>query len=144
MWENDFHIQVAANDSRPVRCWARDMLRGGPELYLCVHSAGRLFTANRHFFAATKDLHLAPQELDLKLTPVGPHELRADIQAKGYTHFVHLTVPDEDTLFSDNYFDLEPGERHTVIVTNHERELRAETVMLRAGHRSRGGSGHGK
>jgi beta-mannosidase len=100
-----------------------------------VHSAGQLFAPNRHFFAAIKDLQLAPQELELELTSVGSHELRADIQATGYTHFVHLTVPDEATLYSDNYFDLVPGERHTVIVTNRERELRPETVTLGAGQK---------
>jgi hypothetical protein len=41
-------------------------------------------------------------------------------------------MPDEATLFSDNYFDLESGERHTVIITNRERELRPETITLGA------------
>ena len=48
---------------------------------------------------------------------------------------MHLTVPDETTLYSDNYFDLVPGERHTVTVTNRERELRPETVTLAAGQK---------
>ena len=45
---------------------------------------------------------------------------------------MHLAVPDEATLYSDNYFDLQPGERRTIIVTNRERELRPETVTLGA------------
>ncbi len=132
IWEEGFHIQVAANDSLPIRRWTRESVRGGTDLYLSVHSAGRSFPPNRHFFVAIKDLQLAPRELELKLTTVGPHELRADIQARAYTHFVHLTVPDEATLFSDNYFDLESGERRTVIVSNRERELRLEAVTLGA------------
>ena len=47
-----------------------------------------------------------------------------------YAYFVHLEVPDEFTGFSDNYFDLEPGEERTIIVTNNARALSAENVKV--------------
>jgi beta-mannosidase len=54
IWEKDFHIRVAANDSRPVRRWPRDRVQGRPDLYLSVRSAGQLFAPNRHFFETSK------------------------------------------------------------------------------------------
>jgi hypothetical protein len=51
-------------------------------------------------------------------------------KAPVYAYFVHLEVPDEATSFSDNYFDLEPGEERTVIVTNNVRALSAENVKV--------------
>jgi hypothetical protein len=35
-----------------------------------------------------------------------------------YAYFVHLTVPHAATRFSDNYVDLEPGERRFVTIAN--------------------------
>jgi hypothetical protein len=48
-----------------------------------------------------------------------------------YAYFVHLEVPDEATRFSDNYFDLEPGQERTISVTNEKRALAAENIKVR-------------
>jgi hypothetical protein len=44
---------------------------------------------------------------------------------------VHLITPDETTRFSDNYFDLEPGESRTIAVANEQGNLAPETVGWR-------------
>ncbi len=45
-----------------------------------------------------------------------------------YAYFIHLSVPDEATSFDDNYFDLEPGESRTIVVTNPRRNPSAQHV----------------
>ncbi len=42
--------------------------------------------------------------------------LRVDLTAETYLAFVHLTARRPDLRFSDNHFDLDPGEMRAVIV----------------------------
>jgi beta-mannosidase len=92
---------------------------------------GGLFPKNRHFFAAVKDLQRTPVQLETTLTPVSDHEIHVDLQAPEYAFFVHLYAPDERTTFSDNYFDLEPGESRTVVVANEGENLEPKSVEVR-------------
>jgi hypothetical protein len=52
------------------------------------------------------------------------------VRAPVYLYYVHLTVPDEHTRFSDNYFDLAAGESCTVVVTNPKMPLKPEMVSV--------------
>ena len=94
-------------------------------------SASGRFPNNRHFFAAIKDLHRTPAEPKVRFDSVGDNELRVTLRAREYAYFVHLEVRDEATRFSDNFFDLEPGEERTIYVTNAKRPLSPEMVKVR-------------
>ncbi len=67
----------------------------------------------------------------MRISSRGDHELTVDLRAPAYLYYVHLIVPDEHTQFSDNYFDLAPGETRTVVVTNPRRALTPDTVSIR-------------
>jgi beta-mannosidase len=118
-WREACAYRIGAQESRCV--WRANALRvaAAPERYLCVSSAGDRFTPNRHFFAAIKDL-LRPKggAPKVSMTPISDHELKVEIEAAGYLYFVHLLTTDEKTHFSDNYFDLAPGETRTITVRN--------------------------
>jgi hypothetical protein len=59
--------------------------------------------------AQPPDLRRTPVRPEATVTSGGDHELQVHLRAPGgYAYFVHLSVPDEATRFSDNYFDLEP------------------------------------
>jgi beta-mannosidase len=131
IWEVNLRVQVPANGSLPVAHWTSDRAFGAPDRYLSVTSSGDRFPSNRHFFAAVKDLRRTPAEPDVDITPSKKNELRVRLKTSAYAYFVHLEVPDEATRFSDNYFDLQPGEERTIIVTNRERPLMPETVKVR-------------
>jgi hypothetical protein len=64
------------------------------------------------------------------ITPGGDNELRVHLRASEYAYFVHLTTPDEAACFSDNYFDLEPVESRTIIVTSEQGNLAPEMVTV--------------
>jgi beta-mannosidase len=130
IWEENIRVRVPANASHPVAHWPADRVKGASDRYLVTHSGEDRFPKNRHFFAAMKDLQRTPPEPDMSIIPAGRHELRVRLKAPVYAYFVHLEVPDEATSFSDNYFDLEPGEERTVIVTNNVRALSAENVKV--------------
>ncbi|HEX2742648.1 MAG TPA: glycoside hydrolase family 2 protein, partial [Rubrobacter sp.] len=116
IWEESFVAHVPSNASRSVARWSADHTPGAPDRYLSVRSARDHFSANRHFFAAIKDLRRTPVEPDMDITPIGEHELEVRLTTSAYAYFVHLEVPDAATRFSDNYLDLEPGEERTISV----------------------------
>ena len=68
----------------------------------------------------------------MTVDPVDAHELSVSLRApaNGYVFFAHLTSPSESAHFSDNYFDLEPGENRRVRVTDPAHELPPGTLSL--------------
>jgi beta-mannosidase len=130
LWEENLHVRVVEGSSRPIRRWEKSRVGGGPDRYLSVRSTRGLFPPNRTFFAAVKDLQRAPVRPEAAVTPVAEHELRIHLRAPQYAYFVHLSVPDEAAHFSDNYFDLEPGECRTVVVTAGRGSLTPEMVTV--------------
>jgi uncharacterized cupredoxin-like copper-binding protein len=60
------------------------------------------------------------------------HRLRVDLAApdEAYVMFAHLHVADEHTRYSDNYLDLEPGERRELVLTNPQHALDPSDLQL--------------
>ena len=128
VWEDNVPVRVPANASRPVARW--DRVDGAADRYLSVRSGRRLFPANRHFFGAIKDLRREPAEPTVRFEPAGDNELRVRLWAPAYAYFVHLEVADEASRLSDNFFDLEPGEKREISVANAPRPLTPEKIKL--------------
>ncbi len=131
LWEEGLQTRVSANASLPVAHWYAERASGAPNRYLAVSSGHDRFPSNRYFFAAIKDLKRDAAEPGVGITPFGERELQVRLEAPAYAYFVHLEVPDEATRFSDNYFDLEPGEKREISVTNEKRELKPENIRVR-------------
>ena len=93
---------------------------------------GGLFPDNRHFFAAIKDLRRPSPSLEVDITPVRDVELHVRVSAAAYAYFVHLIVPDESVRYSDNYFDLAPGESRAIVVTRPGGRLTPDMVTVRS------------
>ncbi len=131
IWTEEHAVTMPAHASQAVLRWEAGRLDGAPDRYLTVRSAGEVFPANRHFFAAIKDLQRTPVAPVVSVTSVGPRELRIELRATVYAYFVHLLSPDEATRFSDNYFDLAPRESRTVTVTNASTPLSPDSIEVR-------------
>jgi beta-mannosidase len=129
--EERLTIDVTANTSQAVASWTPAVMTGGPERYLSVRSSTNVFPVNRHFFVPIKDLVRTPGTPELSTSAVSAHELSVTVSAPAdrYAYFVHLTAPPA-TRFSDNYFDLEPGEQRVITVTNAESDLSPRDVMV--------------
>ena len=54
------------------------------------------------------------------------------IHAPAYAYFVHLTVPHENTWFSDNYFDIEAGQTRKITVRNADVVLTPKMVEVKS------------
>jgi beta-mannosidase len=130
VWEERRQVRVPANSSQVVWRGEAQQVVAQPDHYLVVRSQGRCFPANRHFFAAVKDLERPVVEPEISISSRDKHELLVDVHAPVYLYYVHLTVPDEHTHFSDNYFDLAAGETCVVVVTNRTIPLTPDMVSV--------------
>ncbi len=130
LWEESRRVEISANASQSVWRWSADMAPTQPNAYLSVRSENALFPANRHFFAAIKDLQRVPAQPEITIMVQGDHELHVRVQATAYVYFLHVLIPDEHTRYSDNYFDLEAGESRVIVVTNQKVTLTREMVSL--------------
>ncbi|MGI9146736.1 MAG: beta-mannosidase [Chloroflexota bacterium] len=130
--EETLEITCPAGDSRPVCSWSADRVGGAADRYAWVRSSSDAFPPNRHFFSAIKDLRRTMSQPEMEVTTTGPRELRVRVHApsKSYVYFAHLTSPVESTRFSDNYFDLEPGEARELVVRDSDNALSPEALTL--------------
>jgi beta-mannosidase len=129
--EEDVSLEVASHESRCVKRWDAGEMPGDGDRYLAVRSAGGRFPANRRFFAAIKDLRRERGDLRSEVEAVDERQLAVRLRSDRYAYFVHVSVPDETAWFSDNYFELEPGEERTIVVTVAAGSLRPEDVAVR-------------
>jgi beta-mannosidase len=132
-WESGRDLRVPAGASCAVWRWSPGELMGGADRYVWAQSSnGTTFAPNRHFFAAIKDLARRAVAPNMTVDPAGSNELRVSLRAPsdGYVYFAHLTTPSESTRFSDNYFDLEPGQTREVTLTDPRRELTPGSLSL--------------
>lgn len=130
LWEEALQVHIPANGSQPV--WQSGILRGADAArhYLLVRSQQEQFPTNRHFFTAVKDLERSPATLEFSVTSQGEHEMQVRLYASSYAFFVHLSVSDEQTHFSDNYFDMSAGEERTIVISNPARAVTPEMLSV--------------
>jgi len=125
-------VQVDVNASRPVWTLPATWPRPSAAHVLLVRSGSGEFPDNRLFFSPIKDLQRQTDvKIDIAVTQPGPHQLEVTLTATAYALFAHLLVPHGWTRFSDNHFDLLPGERRTITVSNADVVLRPQDVTVR-------------
>ena len=104
-----------------------------PDRVLTVRSSQ--FADNRLFFAPLKTLPFAATEPSMDVRAADDGALSVTLTGTGYHHFVHLLATDARTTFSDNYFDLQPGETRTVRVAAAGTALTPASITLGSFHR---------
>ncbi len=130
-WEKQVRVEIPANTSMEV-CKLENVTRQAG-CYLWARSGSGSFPANRHFFVAIKDLEREAAAPQVSLAQVDESTVEITVSAPKYVFFFHLTHPSEFTRYSDNYFDLEPGEKRVVLAWNDEAKL--ETKDFGFGYR---------
>jgi len=94
-----------------------EILRGCPaeRAVIRLKSLGQRAEDNFHYLRNHKELDLPKAKLDVRKDPEkGEITVRTD----RFARFVHLDVPGEGILFSDNFFDLLPGEEKRVKIAS--------------------------
>jgi beta-mannosidase len=85
---------------------------------LAVRSSSGLFPDNRHFFVEVKNLERPKPNLKVAINEKDNGKYEVRVVTDTYAYFVKLVVPVEGTRFSDNYFDLFPGQQRVIEVWN--------------------------
>jgi beta-mannosidase len=130
LWEQRVDVNLPANTSQCIWVCSTDEAQASTNGYLVVYSEKGSFATNRHFFVAIKDLQRAKVKVQSQVTVVNEHEAKVTLTTDGYAYFVHLLSPREDTIFNDNYFDMEPGELRIITVTNAELPIQPELLQV--------------
>jgi len=117
-WRFERDVTVRALASEPqFSAGTRDILKGVDPSHVVLvaelSAGGVSLSRNLFYFRKTRDLALPSPELAVAVTP---HRIGATVKvtARRFARAVWLSTPDGDGEFSDNFFDLLPGESATV------------------------------
>lgn len=84
--------------------------------YVILRQGGRVLCKNRRFLAPLKTLQLPPAQLQAQIQPLAPDRWQLTLTAAAFQWDVALRQ-DDRFAYSDNDFDLWPGESRTITVT---------------------------
>ena len=117
-WRFDRDVTVKALASEPqFSAWKRDVLKGIDPSHVVLSAeltaGGAMVSRNLFYFVKTRALALPSPELSIAVTP---HRIGATVRvtARRFARAVWLSTPEGEGSFSDNFFDLLPGETATV------------------------------
>jgi beta-mannosidase len=122
IWRHQQDVVAKANTAGVVwSSWKRDALRGADpsrvvlvaELFDSMVPGATSLSRNVFSFVKTRDLALPAPELQLAVE-ARPTGAAVRVTAKRFARAVYLTTKDGAGSFSDNFFDLLPGESVTV------------------------------
>jgi beta-mannosidase len=93
----------------------------------------KVLTTNYSYFAAAKNLNLPKATITRKITPT-PTGYTVELSSDKYARYVFLSI-DKKGFFSDNYFNLMPGEKKIITYTttlkfdNFEKDLKVMSLV---------------
>jgi len=119
LWKNSQDVSVKANGNKSV--FTADLSElidpgriSGAVLSCKLKEDNRLISQNLLYFKPPKELELPKVSVDMKVTGVA-EGYQITVLAPVLARNVYLTCEEKDGLFSDNYFDLLPGEAQTIL-----------------------------
>ena len=130
LYAKSMDLTVASLESRVYSAMPIDTLLDDADphrvfLHSRLTAAGAVLSSDVHLFAPFKDLALPDPEIEIEWTP-SEGGARIAVSSSSFAKDVSLSIPGVDGRFSDNYFDLLPGEAKTVDF----RPARAEDIGL--------------
>lgn len=138
VYEQRIPVEIQANSSKSIADYeaAEIEWRFGVinrrDRFIRVSSSRPDVYDNYYFFAEQKDLRFSPCRLELSFTYTGLG-LEVEIATDRFARFVKLECPVDHTLYTDNYFNMRPGERKKVMVSNRRgHALKPADIVVRA------------
>lgn len=127
LWQQNYLVQLTANTSEKIRI-AKSQL---PKIDSTQHyfklelvSSGKILADNFHFFSVPK--HLALRPVTLKVQSLTEEEI--EITANTFTRDVYLYSELNELKFSDNFFNLEAGEKKRIKI-QHPKNLKGKVEI---------------
>ncbi len=118
LWTQGQTIEIAALTSRSYSTIPVKTLLAGKnkEVFLLteVLENGKRVSSNKQFFGVYKDLSLPRPHITFEVMPVRGG-FKITLAADKFARAVYLSAPNHNGFFTDNYFDLIPGEKVEVL-----------------------------
>lgn len=118
-------VDAKANDSRIVKTFnIADLVSETEKAYTVIHaflndSKGNIISSKDHFFYWPNKLELPQTEVKTSIH-YRDGEYRITLSSKKLAKDVFVEIPIQGARFSDNFIDLLPGEKRTIIITSPE------------------------
>lgn len=118
-------VDAKANDSRIVKTFnIADLVNETEKAYTVIHaflsdSKGNTISSKDHFFYWPNKLELPQTEVKTSVQ-YRDGEYRVTLSSKKLAKDVFVEIPIQGARFSDNFIDLLPGEKRTIIITSPE------------------------
>ena len=114
LWSKQQEIEIPALNSKTYLTIPINALLAGKDsnkvfLLTEVLVAGKPVSTNQHFFGAYKNLSLPPSQVKTEVLPVRGG-FNVTLSADKFARAVYLSTPNLNGFFTDNYFDLIPGQ----------------------------------
>ena len=119
--QRELKVKLPANSAIeaytcPLDQWVRPEERTTSFLLLTLRDKrGKILAQDVHYFVNTKDLELPKTPIKQKTTFTEGH-YEITLSAKELAKDVFIQIPVQGARFSDNFFDLLPGESRTIII----------------------------
>jgi beta-mannosidase len=138
LYANATRVTVAPLESRVYGAMQRAQLLGDADagevlLYSTLTAGDRMLSSDVHLFVPFKELELPDPAIEFQVAPADG-AARITLESESFAKDVALTVPGIDGFFSDNFFDLLPGEETVITFRPHETidvEVIRERLQLR-------------
>lgn len=127
-------VSAKANDSRIVRTFNVDELVTEAEKKRTViraflsDSKGKVISTKDHFFYWPNKLELPQTEVVTKVQ-YSEGEYRVTLSSKKLAKDVFVEIPVQGARFSDNFIDLLPGEKRTIVISSPELKAADKTPI---------------
>jgi beta-mannosidase len=114
LWNQRQDMDIAALNSKtyltiPIKTLLAGKDPKGVLLFTEVLVGGKPVSRNEHFFGVYKDLALPPPQIKSDIVPM-PGGFKITLSANKFARAVYLSASNYAGFFSDNYFDLIPGQ----------------------------------
>ncbi|MBS2210997.1 glycoside hydrolase family 2 protein [Carboxylicivirga mesophila] len=119
IWEENVDVKLLANTSvnvfeKPISDIIRNHEPAELVLDVTLMDGSHVTSRNPLYFVSPKDLKLSVPEIVSGISILSPDELQIELESARLVKDVMLEFVELDGQFSDNYFDMLPGEKYTV------------------------------
>jgi beta-mannosidase len=118
IWEHDQEIEIPSNSNQVVLSATVDEITGSRDknellLLMRVTGDGAVIAQNIKYFSSARDMILADAEISWHVDSI-QDGIRITLKSDKLARGVYLSSPDQEEFYSDNYFDLLPGDARIV------------------------------
>ncbi len=118
LWKKEQTVTVSANQSKVYFEIPESELTGKGKkeqllLYCSIEKGGKVLSENILYFLPAKDLELPKPEITMEVEG-SSDGFKITVSSDKLAKNIYFTIDEVDGFFSDNYFDLLPGEKRTI------------------------------